>query len=507
MYNKTNWEDNVTPVNAVNLQNLEDGIESAHSQTAEMANLDTIEHGINLLDTATDGYEAGTYLNTSTGLADVNASYNTYGYIAVNPGDVLVCSTPYGVARTFAYIRQVAAYDANKANIISSRQITAQYYYIVPSGVAFVRLNIAVSTISPMVEKSNIGLISPAYETPYSRTVAKPTALPRTTNGLKVFLPSEICVAVGRTIEIYNAQVCPLADVGNYHFRWHNGDSPAIGVNGERKYTVTGTTPTIGTHALSLYIYDDNNNQVYYGRTNIKIVADLAKTISICPLGDSLSSAKPWLSEVQNLSGGLVSFVGDQDYSVQDANGVTRTGKHAGRSGWAASDYLTTTSPFWDGTRFNWAYYVANSLGGVAPNAVHLWLGTNAIADDPYINATNIKKIVDYIRQDSPSMPIYLVYTIYQGGMGNPFSCKLSGDYRVFNLAVMLTMLLSSYTNLHFVPLAQCHDTLYNHGWVSTPVNPRASQTEYSTIDNTHPQNQGYYQIADVVYSSISAYA
>ena len=70
---------------------------------------------------------------------------------------------------------------------------------------------------------------------------------------IKAFLPGEICVAVGRTIEMYNSQVCPNAS--NYHFKWKCQIGKAL----QRKFSVTGFSDNVGTYTLELEIYDNEN--------------------------------------------------------------------------------------------------------------------------------------------------------------------------------------------------------------------------------------------------------
>ena len=57
---------------------------------------------------------------------------------------------------------------------------------------------------------------------------------------------------------------------------------------------------------------------------------------------------------------------------------------------------------------------MTNSLGGVSPDGVQLFLGTNGIALDPEENASAVKTIVDYIRQDDANIHIYVVYIPYE---------------------------------------------------------------------------------------------
>ncbi len=80
---------------------------------------------------------------------------------------------------------------------------------------------------------------------------------------------------------------------------------------------------------------------------------------------------------------------------------------------------------------------------------------------------------------------------------------KLEEDKKVYSLMTKLYELLRGYVNLHFIPIALTHDSEYNFGSVSTPVNPRASQIELLPIEAVHPQNQGYMQMADCIYSTI----
>jgi hypothetical protein len=186
--------------------------------------------------------------------------------------------------------------------------------------------------------------------------------------------------------------------------------------------------------------------------------------------------------------------------------------------------YTSATSvpmnPFWDGTRFNYAYYKVQT--GVVPDAIQLYLGTNGILLDPTANAINIKRIVDYIRQDDATIPIFVVNTLYRGdqnGIGNQTSSdgfsagsgvwKLEEDRKVFNLMVKVNELLKDYTNLHFVPIALTHDSEYNFK-SPTPVtvNPRSTITEIQDSEATHPSGNeaGYLQMADAMFSTMAAY-
>lgn len=346
-------------------------------------------------------------------------------------------------------------------------------------------------------------------------------------NVVDAFLPSEIYVAVGTTIEIYNNQVCLQAP--NYHVQW----VCTVGRAMERKFVVQGVTGLIGNYTLTLNIFDDDLALVWTGSTTVKIVdATLTNNYTYVALGDSLTAGKAWLAEVKKLSASKLTTVGRIPYNgILDSVGASHNVLCDGRGGFSAASYLTATTSddttsgginegvhaFWSVAlgRFSWSYYVTNTLSGVAPSFVQIFLGTNAIGLDPTINANNIKAIVDYIRQDAPTLPIYLVNTLYRGnqdGIGKQGSnegysasstaYKYEEDLKVFKLMVRLSELLGGYTNLHFMPIAPTFDSEYNFGAVTTPVNPRSTQTEVLPVESVHPVT--YWQMADTIWSTLA---
>lgn len=337
-------------------------------------------------------------------------------------------------------------------------------------------------------------------------------------DSINAYLPSDLYCAVGRTIELYNNQVCLQAN--KYHFAW----SCTVGKALSRKFSITGTENLIGDYTLSLSILDDNLKVVWSGNTNLHIVSNvLSNNYSICPIGDSLTNIKAWLPEVVNLSDDKINYVGSYTTTLKDADGNSKAIGHEGRSGFSAKNYIdgaiynyggeTAPNVFWDGTRFNWNHYKAQT--GLNPNCVQIFLGTNGMSNDNTTNAGYIKQMVDYIRQDDSEIPIFIVNTIYRGtqnGIGVQQSndgyasavgvYKYSEDKKVMDLMQKLdTLFAEGYTNVFMINLALTHDSEYNFGAVETSVNPRAVQKEFMPIESIHPQAQGYYQMADVMFS------
>ena len=474
-----------------------------------------------------------------SGVLTDNTSYNTSNLISLPKGETIRFQYDWGADRVdatenpnYGGITYIALYNADGSYIRRDVVSNAASYKNAEGSDIFVRVIFSNFFTHAKVSKQALVYGDTAKIIPYEEYF-EPYFVEQIPSGyvqekpdaIRAFLPDEICVAVGRTIELYNSQVC--LNAGKYHFGWNC----AVGSALRRKFSVTGTESLIGNHVLSLSIYDDDMNTLWYGETTIKIVPAYTGAMRFLPLGDSLTNGKAWLAEVQNLCE-TITTVGTRGGSVKDADGEWRSMRQEGRSGFSAENYLTKTAytyesegvhPFWDDAnqRFNWAYYVANSLGGVSPDAVVIWLGTNGKGNslDAAPNVADIKQIIDYIRQDDANIKIYVMLPMFKGtqdGIGyqqnvdgyatSKGKWKYEEDMKVYNLLVCLHDALKGYTNLYMIPATQCHDSEYNYQTISVPVNPRASQTEMRQNESVHPLDQGYYQIADILFGAISAH-
>lgn len=525
------WEQRLFAANADGVKNITEAAEEAIENITTVKNdalaefetaggtLLEYEHSPNLLNL--NSVQEGKVILRG-GLYD-GANYNTTDYIPCKAGDTIRHQFDYQKKRydneesTATRMARIEAYDDTKKYIVDSMKTDAKVY-VVPDGASFVRISYLTTQWGKTATNNAVIICDRPTLYPYSEygalidTSLKAGLRPK--GIVKAFLPKEICVAVGRTIELYNNQVCLNAE--KYHMQWNC----TIGKSLERKFSIEGTTGLIGEYPLTLSIVDDNLDIVWVGSTKIKVVAASTETFSICCIGDSLTNNKPWLAELKTLNSNI-NLVGTKGISDR---------KHEGRSGFSAHSYLNATNytfesegihPFWnaDAERFDWNYYVTNSLGGVSPDAVQIFLGTNKISLDATENTTDIKQIVDYIRQDDANIPIFIVNTLYrsnQNGIGGQTNTdgynaakgafKYEEDVKVQNLMIGLDRVLGNYANVYFVPVATCHDSANNYGKVEVAVNPRATDKECVPIESVHPQEQGYLQMADIIFSSLSAH-
>jgi len=165
------------------------------------------------------------------------------------------------------------------------------------------------------------------------------------TDEVLAFLPAEICIAVGRTIELYNKQVAWCGNVANFHFKWQC----AVGKSMGRKWTCTATEGMIGAHPMTLSVLDNNMTEVARVETTVKIVtagADIPTPRKFVAIGDSLTNNKPWYQEWLNLS---EATFGKPVLQFLGTRGGQFVYKHEGRSGYASKGYVTDSSYGYEG--------------------------------------------------------------------------------------------------------------------------------------------------------------
>lgn len=464
----------------------------------------------------TNGYYMSTNGNTG-----VNSLYSYSSMINVKAGDILSVDAP----PTFGGFRFVTAY-VNGSAVAEKGSTSNIKTYTVPEDVTGVILT---------TETIHVNHKSWDVKFTHEETIASNILdddikeLKNDVEGLQgkietpihVYLPKEICVGVGRTIELYNDLVCLEAE--KYHINW----LCSVGIAYKRKFSVTGTASNVGTYMLTLRIYDDGMNLVTSKTATIKIAENnIASTLHVVPIGDSLTNQKAWEPEVQTLSDGKIVYIGTR-------KGAYDAYKHEGRSGvqahWYNADSTYTfdsnyvgnievdgeSNPFWDGSKFSLAHYIDTQSSTIGePDAVQILLGTNGMATDPTANVTGIMAIVDSIRAEYSDMPIFVCNTIYRSNQDGYYSTGVDGyapvsdfqfsaDVKVMNLQNALADALDGYTNVYIVPLSVCMDRDNNFGQIDTPVNPRLTDVRtHIAKESVHPQNAGYMQMADVMYSS-----
>ena len=294
------------------------------------------------------------------------------------------------------------------------------------------------------------------------------------------------------------------------------------------------------SYTLKMQLYRDDLSLAAEASATVKVAAALSESKTIIPIGDSLTNWKAWLQETMLLSENRVAWAGTRcsglSYDSAGNSYASGTIHHEGRSGWAAESYLAdtqytfdsrydgaagvdgTANPFWDGSQFSLAHYLTTQ-GKNVPDAVLLFLGTNDLnaGATPAETAARLKTMVDTIRAEYPAVHVFVANTIYrsvQDGYGstgtdnytaNANAWQYNEDLKIFKLMQAVNAAFQDTANVHILPLAVTNDRDYNFCRNEVAVNPRAEQKMLIPGESVHPTNQGYYQMADVIYSAFCA--
>lgn len=331
-----------------------------------------------------------------------------------------------------------------------------------------------------------------------------------------LYLPKNIYVCAGLTMEIYDDCVSSGVNLDNFDFYWEC----EVGDCMKEKYSIAAKAEDVGEYSLTLHVYNLRLEEVASVQTTLHVVPDaFAKeetgSLEMLTIGDSMSASTDWLSYTRTLSGDKLSHIG----TLGDTEGLM----NEGRPGITAEDYLEGTlyeepfeTPFINpGTgEFDWAYYKSST--GLDPDVVQVFLGTNGLELDPSKNAQNIVTIVDKIREADPDIQIMVVEPIYpsdQDGMARQQNIQgyeelhgmwaLSRCRMVFNLIGELETRLSSYENVTIVPAAVMFDRDYGFDQTLVSEDPHSEVMDAMPVQGVHPSAGGYDQIGDTIYSAL----
>lgn len=334
-------------------------------------------------------------------------------------------------------------------------------------------------------------------------------------SSVQLFLPEEIYVASGVTLELYNSQISSLGErIGSYNVKW----TCAVGKNMYRKFSITGTEELTGSYPLIFTIFDDNGAQVATASSELKIVPAVKDSFSLLVIGDSLSCDTATYERLNELTDNQIVYMGTRGVggSLTEARRGFSAADYLSRTGYTMEEPEEEVHPFFneETEEFDWGYYKETT--GFEPDAVEVFLGTNGLAEDPVENGNNIVRIVENIHETDPELPVYLVHTLYpanQDGIGSWSNqegyalygdrYKLEEDRKIFDLMMYLEEELKEEKNLFFVPAGMCHDSANNFDTQTVPLSPHSKEMMEVPTNAVHPGRAGYRQIADCLYSVI----
>ena len=334
-------------------------------------------------------------------------------------------------------------------------------------------------------------------------------------SAVEICIPDIVYVASGQDLTIYNKQITNLGEhISEYEVEWIS-DYGGVQAHAEH-FSISTLTGMEDEFSVSVAVYGEEQLLLAKKEFTLKIVEAKQWQFSVLAIGDSLSANGALYTRLQEHLGNQMICNGTRGYEGFLAEA---------RLGFSAENYLTETGyyleegeevhKFWnpETQRFDWNYYKTST--GFNPDVILLHLGTNGLLSGDE-NAENICKIVDLIRQDDKEIPIYVVNTIYQSNQNGIGSMKMNngslmfqGQYKQerdlanFNLRVYLTDRFAKEEKVYLIPAAICVDSENVFNVEERGVNPYSEITENVATDAVHPGAEGYYQIADAIYSTM----
>jgi len=333
---------------------------------------------------------------------------------------------------------------------------------------------------------------------------------------MDLYLPDTIFAAIGREINIYYEA---LAFVNDYQdLLWESIST--IGRNNNRSYRVNATGATADTTDVSISIYDESLTLLDTISTVIAIVDTLPVLTTddaILCIGNSLTAGGQWVTELNDmlkLSGDTLNFVGTEGSAGY---------KHEGNSGKYAGWYLGSESPFYIGGIIDMQQYIADSTTASSLEYVIINLGINDVGvscvlqSESIINSIvdNFQNLIDTIQSATDGYPdckILLALTPIGTNNNTAFASNYGATRcrRIYetNLRTLHKALIAQFENTESIWLTPAFwnvDRYWGYTYVNEPECDRCVDNVEVHNNGVHPNNTGYYQMADVFFSYLKA--
>lgn len=451
------------------------------------------------------------YVSPTSGILTSNSSYFSSDYIAVIPNAF------YSGTK----IKYLAWFDIDKAFISGYTASSATWTKKSPSTAVYVRFSGAKSETDSAGIKFEKNTHASSFEPFGYRTLP----LNRSYIDVKLQLPDTVWVPATDTtqLNIYWENVIIGRDYKNYTYYV----SCSVGTWDYRGFHYTPVTAAAGND-YKLYLSINEKEypfwQCGFDSTVISVVSgDLNSSLTALIIGNSLtddnSTGIKYISELYRISSRSndLTFIGTKDNSTNWAN--------EGWSGYKYFNFCTAgySSPFYQSTSnvFDIKQYLSDNTFS-EPDIVIVSLGTNDVQVckdyelNTYINGAfgwQDSVVTDIL--DSTNALIGLTLIIPPAYQENSvFNSTNPRDQIKRNFHEWNRRMLAKWgkggtnenSRVSLIPLYVNLDTEYNIAATSQNVNARSSTTISIQSDYLHPNQSGYWQMADVFYGWIVAH-
>ena len=322
-----------------------------------------------------------------------------------------------------------------------------------------------------------------------------------------------IPVVKGREARLHYYNIARCNNIDNYII---NSSLAGSGFsNLAESLRIIGENP--GDYNLTLTAKDGDGAAKASAECIIRVVDDSVKPdIKAIFIGDSLTHAAVYLAELKNLMGSSLTLYGTRTDTRPDSTGRSWDIDHEGRSSWAYRDYVGQPekagmpNAFFDPETktFDFSYYMKEhpEFGDVTD--VFLLSGPNDVGDKNYIG--NLNRITDSIRLFSKTVRIHIMLPLPNCRDGYGWGVRNHYHYLNFKNAIFdyCKEIIDAYGKADRTSIISTNaniDCRYDFPVTRVPANSRNPQTVEVVNENVHPNQYGYYRMADMIYADIIA--
>ncbi|MBP5273967.1 MAG: hypothetical protein ILO36_03405 [Abditibacteriota bacterium] len=326
-------------------------------------------------------------------------------------------------------------------------------------------------------------------------------------------LPPVIPVVKGREVRLHYYNICRCNNIDNYIINSSLAGDGFDNLADSLRITAEKT----GDHPLSLAAIDSGGQQAASASCIVRVVEDGPKpAVRAIFIGDSLTHAAVYQAELKNLMGDALVLYGTRTDTKEDSEGNSREIRHEGRSSWAWRDYTSLpekagmANSFFDPEKkdFSFSYYMEQNKEFGDATDVFLLSGPNDGGAPDYI--VNLKKITDSIRSYSKTLRIHIMLPLPNCNDGYAWGVRNHGHYLFFKNAMFgycreIIDMYGKEDNISIIATNANIDCKYDFPRTQVPASSRNPMLVDVVNENVHPNQYGYYRMADMIYADILA--
>lgn len=219
-------------------------------------------------------------------------------------------------------------------------------------------------------------------------------------------------------------------------------------------------------------------------------------------------------------TGNILCAVDKATYLPQDSGTLTKTSGGGDASIKFTSYSVDSQNPLWDGCKMTFVPYASKVSNGLIDVVYTLlsWNGQTPWRTDFTSIIEQIKVFANTLHSEFPDAKLKIMgvqIPSVTGGMGANYGAtgtSYADGYGMVVTALNMNKAYQDFANsegyssfVEFVNISSQFDSENNMPQEDAPVNTRSSVTEKRGTNGVHPANEGYLQIADVVYRNFIA--